>query len=49
MKNLGAAEIIIKLSDNKIKVYHGEAKCLLFEKTAKENTWNEIWAAIRNK
>lgn len=47
MTNLGQAEITIKLTDDKILVYHSEGP-LLFEKKATPKSWDEIWEAIRN-
>lgn len=49
MKNLGSASMQINLTDNKIKVYHGTSKDLLFQKEAKEKDWDNIWDAIEGK
>ena len=42
MKNLGSASMQINLTDNKIKVFHGTSKDLLFQKEAKEKDWDNI-------
>ena len=47
MKNLGSASMQVKLTDNKIQVYHGQTKELLFQKIANENDWDNIWDAIK--
>ena len=49
MKNLGSASMQINLTDNKIKVFHGTSKDLLFQKEAKEKDWDNIWDAIEGK
>jgi|TARA_R110002051_G_scaffold84816_2_gene150159 hypothetical protein len=48
MKNLGSAEITIKLSNNTITVRRGTDSSILHKAEVKdENIWDNIWEAIR--
>jgi hypothetical protein len=44
----GAAQIIIRLDNGKLTIWHGETFDVLHERTADKGIWNAIWDLVQN-
>ena len=45
----GSASILVDLTDNTIRVYHGTDNVLLHERTAYEGDWSKLFDTITNQ